>query len=183
MEKSPEAFRSIGEVARLVGVAPHVLRYWEGQFAQLSPMKRADGRRYYRPEDVQLAAALCEVMREEGLTIRGAKRLIAADRGAALRARGAARLKATAGLDFGPATMTCDGTDSSTLAAPDARPAPAADGRAPETANPADGLSLDGGASLLRLAHIAARLRDQSTPLPAAAQGVARDLRNLLSRH
>ena len=92
MQKAPDAFRSIGEVAQLVGVAPHVLRYWEAQFPQLSPVKRADGRRYYRPEDVQLAAGLCEVMREEGLTIRGAKRLIAMDRGAALRQRGERRL-------------------------------------------------------------------------------------------
>ncbi|MFC3568613.1 MerR family transcriptional regulator [Paracoccus simplex] len=92
MSKSPDAFRSIGEVSRLVAVAPHVLRYWETQFSQLSPVKRADGRRYYRPDDVRLAAGLCQVMREEGLSIRGAKRLIAADRGAGLREIGAARL-------------------------------------------------------------------------------------------
>lgn len=92
MVKSPDAFRSIGEVSRLVGVAPHVLRYWEGQFTQLSPVKRADGRRYYRPDDVRLVAGLCQVMREEGMSIRGAKRLITADRGAGLREIGAARL-------------------------------------------------------------------------------------------
>lgn len=92
MVKSPDAFRSIGEVSRLIGVAPHVLRYWEGQFSQLAPVKRADGRRYYRPDDVRLAAGLCQVLREEGLSIRGAKRLISADRGAGLRAIGAARL-------------------------------------------------------------------------------------------
>lgn len=90
--KSPQAFRSIGEVARLVGVATHVLRYWESQFPALSPVKRPDGRRYYRPEDVQLAAGLCAVMREDGLTIRGANLLISKDKGAALRARGRARL-------------------------------------------------------------------------------------------
>ncbi|UXU76357.1 MULTISPECIES: MerR family transcriptional regulator [unclassified Paracoccus (in: a-proteobacteria)] len=92
MSKSPDAFRSIGEVSRLVGVAPHVLRYWETQFAQLAPVKRADGRRYYRPDDVRLVAGLCQVMREEGLSIRGAKRLIAGDRGAGLRRIGAVRL-------------------------------------------------------------------------------------------
>lgn len=92
MSKSPDAFRSIGEVSRLVGVAPHVLRYWESQFSQLSPVKRADGRRYYRPDDVRLAAGLCQVLREEGLSIRGAKRLITSDRGAGLREIGAARL-------------------------------------------------------------------------------------------
>lgn len=92
MVKSPDAFRSIGEVARLVGVAPHVLRYWEGQFSQLSPVKRADGRRYYRPDDVRLVAGLCQVLREEGLSIRGAKLLMAGDRGAGLRDIGGARL-------------------------------------------------------------------------------------------
>ena len=79
MDKSPDAFRSIGEVARLVGVAPHVLRYWETQFSQISPVKRSDGRRYYRLDDVLLAAGICESLREEGLTIRGARRLIAQD--------------------------------------------------------------------------------------------------------
>ncbi|MDK8871593.1 MerR family transcriptional regulator [Paracoccus sp. SSJ] len=102
MSKSPDAFRSIGEVSRLVGVAPHVLRYWESQFTQLAPVKRADGRRYYRPDDVRLAAGLCQVLREEGLSIRGAKRLIGADRGSALREIGAARLGEAQG-DAGPA--------------------------------------------------------------------------------
>ncbi|MDO5705540.1 MAG: MerR family transcriptional regulator [Paracoccus sp. (in: a-proteobacteria)] len=92
MEKGAEAFRSIGEVASLIGVAPHVLRYWETQFSLLKPVKRGDGRRYYRPDDVRLAAGLCEVLRDEGLTIRGARKLLARDRGAAVRARGAARL-------------------------------------------------------------------------------------------
>lgn len=93
MSKSPDAFRSIGEVSSLIGVAPHVLRYWETQFPLFSPVKRKDGRRYYRPDDVRLAAGLCEVLREEGLTIRGAKKLMTADRGAGLRARGARRLQ------------------------------------------------------------------------------------------
>ncbi|MFV0386864.1 MerR family transcriptional regulator [Paracoccus sp. (in: a-proteobacteria)] len=92
MRKKAYAFRSIGEVARLIGVAPHVLRYWETQFSQLRPMKRPDGRRYYRPEDVLLAAGLCEVLRDDGLTIRGAKKMLARDRGDSFRERGAARL-------------------------------------------------------------------------------------------
>lgn len=99
MTKSPQAFRSIGEVARLVEVAPHVLRYWETQFPALSPVKRADGRRYYRLDDVLLAAGICEALREDGLTIRGARRLIAQDRGAGLRARGRARLADRLGLE------------------------------------------------------------------------------------
>lgn len=92
MAKAAAAFRSIGEVSQLVGVAPHVLRYWETQFPLLSPVKRRDGRRYYRPDDVRLAAGLCEILREEGLSIRGAKQQMSADKGAAIRARGAARL-------------------------------------------------------------------------------------------
>ncbi|MCZ0960205.1 MerR family transcriptional regulator [Paracoccus benzoatiresistens] len=92
MTKGADAFRSIGEVARLLGVAPHVLRYWETQFSLLKPMKRPDGRRYYRPDDVRLAAGLCTVLRDEGLTIRGAKKLLARDRGASVRERGQARL-------------------------------------------------------------------------------------------
>lgn len=92
MAKGAEAFRSIGEVAKLIGVAPHVLRYWETQFGLLKPMKRGDGRRYYRPDDVRLAAGLCEVLRDEGLTIRGAKKLLAKDRGETVRARGALKL-------------------------------------------------------------------------------------------
>lgn len=96
MQKSAEAFRSIGEVAELIGVAPHVLRYWETQFSLLKPMKRPDGRRYYRPDDVRLVAGLCELLRDEGLTIRGAKMIIARDRGSSVRARGARRLADTA---------------------------------------------------------------------------------------
>ena len=73
MQKREDAFRSIGEVASLIGVAPHVLRYWETQFPQLKPMKRPDGRRYYRPDDLRLAAGLCVLLRDDGLTIRGAQ--------------------------------------------------------------------------------------------------------------
>lgn len=135
MSKSPDAFRSIGEVSRLVGVAPHVLRYWESQFTQLSPVKRADGRRYYRPDDVRLAAGLCQVLREEGLSIRGAKRLITADRGAGLREIGAARLGETLGKteagDAGPPRPAVQ------LAVPSAGSAPAgAADQAPESPAP-----------------------------------------------
>lgn len=135
MSKSPDAFRSIGEVSRLVGVAPHVLRYWESQFTQLSPVKRADGRRYYRPDDVRLAAGLCQVLREEGLSIRGAKRLITADRGAGLREIGAARLGETLGkTEAGDAAPPRPAVQ---LAVPSAGSAPAgAADQAPESPAP-----------------------------------------------
>lgn len=101
MTKGADAFRSIGEVASLLGVAPHVLRYWETQFPLLKPMKRPDGRRYYRPDDVRLAAGLCTVLRDEGLTIRGAKKLLARDRGALVRERGMERLAGLADVHEG----------------------------------------------------------------------------------
>ncbi len=125
MTKAPEAFRSIGEVSRLVGVAPHVLRYWEGQFTQLSPVKRADGRRYYRPEDIKLVAGLCQVLRDEGLSIRGAKRLIAEDRGAGLRQIGAARLGEATGEGASMAAVRLAVPEVET-GPPVASPAPAA---------------------------------------------------------
>ncbi|MBA4491222.1 MerR family transcriptional regulator [Paracoccus sp. S1E-3] len=122
MKKAVDAFRSIGEVSQLVGVAPHVLRYWEAQFPLFSPVKRRDGRRYYRPEDVKLAAGLCELLREDGVSIRGAKKLMAADRGADLRARGAARLPAPFGDEA--AEDKAEATPAPTPATASANPEP-----------------------------------------------------------
>lgn len=129
MPKSADAFRSIGEVAALIGVAPHVLRYWETQFPQLAPVKRADGRRYYRPDDIRLAAGLCEVMREDGMTARGAARLLAPDKGAAVRARGAERLAAmdgTAPVADGAAPKRSRRAEAGAKPKPAARRKPAA---------------------------------------------------------
>jgi DNA-binding transcriptional MerR regulator len=66
------AFRSIGEAAADLGLKPHVLRYWETRFSQLRPMKRPDGRRYYRPEDMILLRRLQELLHVRGLTLKGA---------------------------------------------------------------------------------------------------------------
>ena len=76
--KAPEAFRTIGEVASLLGVRQHVLRYWEDQFPQLRPLTRAGGRRYYRIGDVALAAEINRLLHTEGFTIRGARQLLSA---------------------------------------------------------------------------------------------------------
>ncbi len=76
--KTPEAFRTIGEVAQLLGVRQHVLRYWEEQFPQLRPLTRAGGRRYYRAEDVALATEINRLLHSEGFTIRGARQWLAA---------------------------------------------------------------------------------------------------------
>ena len=74
--KDPEAFRTIGEVAQVLGVKQHVLRYWEEQFPMLKPLTRAGGRRYYRPSDVALIAEINRLLYHEGFTIRGARQAL-----------------------------------------------------------------------------------------------------------
>lgn len=75
--KQPDAFRTIGEAADVVGVAPHVLRFWEERFPAIKPVKRAGGRRYYRPADVALLIAIRRLLHDEGRTIAGVQKLIA----------------------------------------------------------------------------------------------------------
>lgn len=76
MEKSPEAFRTISEVAQDLSVPKHVLRFWEGKFAQLRPMKRGGGRRYYRPEDVDLLRGIRQLLYSDGYTIKGVQKIL-----------------------------------------------------------------------------------------------------------
>lgn len=75
MAKSPNAFRTISEAATEVGTPQHVLRFWETKFTFLTPLKRAGGRRFYRPQDVVLLKAVKRLLHEEGLTIKGVQRL------------------------------------------------------------------------------------------------------------
>jgi len=75
--KAPDAMRTIGEVAKALGIRQHVLRYWEEQFPQLKPVKRSGGRRYYRPDDVRLVAAIDRLVHREGYTLRGARQALA----------------------------------------------------------------------------------------------------------
>ncbi len=74
--KSAEAFRTISEVAVELDLPQHVLRFWEGRFPQVHPMKRAGGRRYYRPEDVDLLRGIHKLLYGEGLTIRGVQKIL-----------------------------------------------------------------------------------------------------------
>jgi len=76
MEKSPEAFRTISEVADWLETPAHVLRFWESKFAQVKPIKRAGGRRYYRPADMALLGGLKRLLHEDGLSIKDAQSLI-----------------------------------------------------------------------------------------------------------
>ncbi len=79
--KSSTAFRTISEVADDLDVAQHVLRFWESKFPQVRPLKRGGGRRYYRPEDVEVLRQIRSLLYEEGYTIRGAQKLLRLHRG------------------------------------------------------------------------------------------------------
>ncbi len=76
MEKSAEAFRTISEVADLLDTPAHVLRFWESRFSQVKPVKRAGGRRYYRPADLALLGGIKKLLKDDGLTIRGVQKIL-----------------------------------------------------------------------------------------------------------
>ena len=76
MDKAPDAFRTISEVAGDLDIPQHVLRFWETRFTQIKPMKRSGGRRYYRPDDVDLLRGIRHLLYSEGYTIRGVKRIL-----------------------------------------------------------------------------------------------------------
>lgn len=75
--KSPQAFRTIGELADELGIPQHILRYWETRFPQLRPLQRAGNRRYYRPDDVALATRIHRLLNQDGYTIRGVQQVLA----------------------------------------------------------------------------------------------------------
>lgn len=76
MSKGPDAFRTISEVAGELNLPQHVLRFWETRFAQIKPLKRGGGRRYYRPDDVELLRGIRHLLYGEGYTIRGVQRIL-----------------------------------------------------------------------------------------------------------
>jgi len=76
MDKSPDAFRTISEVAEELDLPQHVLRFWETRFAQIKPLKRGGGRRYYRPDDVDLLKGVRHLLYGQGFTIRGVQRIL-----------------------------------------------------------------------------------------------------------
>lgn len=129
MSKSAHAFRTISEVAELLETPTHVLRFWESRFPQVKPVKGAGGRRYYRPDDVQLLAGIKKLLHDDGMTIRGVQKL--------LREQGAKQVAARVELSFDAAEdaseadlpeadrTEADGTETaSALAAEDAAPGP-----------------------------------------------------------
>ncbi|MET0240757.1 MAG: MerR family transcriptional regulator [Sphingobium sp.] len=76
MEKADGAFLTIGELARELGVAQHILRYWESRFPQLRPLQRSGNRRYYRPQDVDIARRIHRLLNVEGFTLKGAAKAL-----------------------------------------------------------------------------------------------------------
>jgi DNA-binding transcriptional MerR regulator len=76
MEKSPDAFRTISEAADELSLPQHVLRFWETRFANIKPLKRGGGRRYYRPEDVLLLKGIRHLLYDQGFTIKGVQRIL-----------------------------------------------------------------------------------------------------------
>lgn len=95
--KSAAAFRTISEVSQDLDVPQHVLRFWESKFSQLRPLKRAGGRRYYRPEDIELLRRIRELLYSEGYTIKGVQRLL---REGTLKVGGHALASGNGGLSF-----------------------------------------------------------------------------------
>src|SRR6201991_4664095 len=76
MTKSPDAFRTISEVADDLDLPQHVLRFWETRFSQIKPLKRGGGRRYYRPDDVMLLRGIRHLLYDQGFTIKGVQRIL-----------------------------------------------------------------------------------------------------------
>lgn len=114
MSKSAEAFRTISEVADVLDTPAHVLRFWESRFTQIKPIKRAGGRRYYRPADVALLGGIKRLLHDDGLTIRGVQKM--------LREQGVRQIAAFGGLDYDG-----DAADLSTESTGTAEAAPTAD--------------------------------------------------------
>src|SRR5438309_7321255 len=102
LDKAPDAFRTISEVAQELDIPQHVLRFWETRFSQIKPMKRGGGRRYYRPDDVDLLRGIRHLLYGEGYTIRGVQRILKDEGGKFVQAvwkTGAPRPQATALID------------------------------------------------------------------------------------
>ena len=121
MEKSPEAYRTIREVADAMDLPQHVLRFWETRFPQIRPLKRAGGRRYYRPDDIERLRLIRRLLYDEGYTIKGVQKLF--------KEQGVQALSGSAAFPSGPPA------EQPNAAAPPAGPA-----KAPRQASPGPSL-------------------------------------------
>ena len=168
MAKAAEAFRTISEVASDLDVPKHVLRFWEAKFPQIRPMKRGGGRRYYRPEDMELLKGIRRLLHAEGYTIKGVQKI--------LREQGVDHVKAfahlaAAGKQKASARAKADG------AAPPAAGKAAAPVKAPEgkAARAGEPLSLDAllKSAIVELEACRRLLLGQPESAPAPAQPAA----------
>lgn len=135
LDKAPDAFRTISEVAEEINVPQHVLRFWESRFTQIQPLKRGGGRRYYRPDDVDLLRGVRHLLYGEGYTIRGVQRI--------LREEGLAFVQSVwrPGAEPPPPDVEQVEVDADDTQAaepvPHAEPEPSFFARSPEAADPA----------------------------------------------
>jgi DNA-binding transcriptional MerR regulator len=169
LDKAPDAFRTISEVADDLDIPQHVLRFWETRFTQIKPMKRSGGRRYYRPDDVDLLRGIRRLLYGEGYTIRGVQRILKehgvksvqglVDGSVAVPAFGAAGDDAMRGQpDAGDDEPAVEIADEDEVADPPARRAPPS---APAMPGNASGpAAARGGARKLDIARLEAALQD-----------------------
>ena len=129
MDKAPDAFRTISEVAEEINVPQHVLRFWESRFAQIQPLKRGGGRRYYRPDDINLLRGVRHLLYGEGYTIRGVQRI--------LREQGLAFVQNVWRAGAEPPPPELEETSASAVESQAAEEEGAASGFAPANAQPA----------------------------------------------
>lgn len=192
MLKSPQAFRTISEVAETLDVPPHVLRFWETRFAQVKPVKRGGGRRYYRPEDVRLLRGIRGLLYDDGMTIKGVQKILRergvrhviglgtvddADELAAARTR-TVTIEETGEFDLEDSDMQDADLsigDTGEIEAGgavngNARDMAPSDGRSSGSAHPASGTSAAGGASQTEVFPVA------SNRTPAGDRSALRDL-------
>ena len=118
MEKSRDAFRTISEVAEWLDVPTHVLRFWESRFSQIKPVKRAGGRRYYRPSDMRVIGGVKVLLHDQGMTIRAVQKLF--------REEGIKHVSSFSPELFDPSTVDTDDNQQVIEAEVVAEPAPAA---------------------------------------------------------
>lgn len=129
-EKSAQAFRTISEVATELDVPQHVLRFWESKFSQVRPLKRGGGRRYYRPEDIDLLRRIRSLLYDDGYTIKGVQRLLKEGRG---RLPQQQRLESAA--ESALESLRIVSARAEAIASPNSRPLPRT-GPQPSTATP-----------------------------------------------
>lgn len=150
MDKSPDAFRTISEVAEELDVPQHVLRFWESKFHQIKPLKRGGGRRYYRPADVDLVGGIKQLLYGEGYTIKGVQKI--------LREQGVAHVQAV-----------CSGDGEGLPESQDAPPAP---DKAPAPVNRAAAPVAAPAAMTAPIMTTPAPRVEPSASAPAAAAGL-----------